>query len=169
MVPVIERGRSGGIRKLFTGRKSYRTTYLLSNQEEEVEIEVIVLCRYKGKYSEEKRIEYLGYCVNQYERELREVAGDYQERFGIESSYRLMNQARGRTASTKEILRYLLVGVAFILLNVWIFFKYSRVSKMRRGGRLVLEALSPFALMLFFISLEVASYFGLIHSISIPY
>ena len=169
VMPAVKKGRgNGGIKKLFKGRKSYRTTYLVSNQEDKVEVKVIVLCSYKGKYSEEKGIEYQVYCVNHYERDLRRVAGDYQDRFGIESSYRMMNEARGRTASSKEALRYLFVGIAFLLLNIWVFFKFSRVSRRRRGGRLVLSVLFPFALMLSFISQGVSSYFGLITSIFIP-
>jgi len=44
----------------------------------------------------------------------------YRQRFGIETSYRQMNQVRTRTTSRSPILRLLLVGLAFILTNFYI-------------------------------------------------
>lgn len=53
---------------------------------------------------------------------------DYRRRFGIESSYSRMHQARARTASRKPGLRALLVGVAFVLTNLWAYLKWACVS-----------------------------------------
>jgi len=44
----------------------------------------------------------------------------YRQRFGIESSYRQMNQVRARTTSRNPVIRLLLVGLAFIMFNLYI-------------------------------------------------
>jgi hypothetical protein len=44
----------------------------------------------------------------------------YRERFGIESSYRQKNQARGWTTSASAEYRLLLEGVALVLRQVWV-------------------------------------------------
>ena len=44
----------------------------------------------------------------------------YRERFGIETSYRQKNQARGRTTSTRAEYRLLLEGIALVLRQVWV-------------------------------------------------
>jgi len=44
----------------------------------------------------------------------------YRQRFGIEASYRQMNQVRARTTSRNPVIRLLLVGLAFILFNLYI-------------------------------------------------
>ena len=42
----------------------------------------------------------------------------YRQRFGIESSYRQMNAVRARTTTRNPAIRLLLVGLAFILVNL---------------------------------------------------
>jgi len=57
------------------------------------------------------------------------------KRFGIESSYKLMNQARARTSTKKPVLRLLYVGLGLLLVNIWIYIQWTRLSIPRRGGR----------------------------------
>jgi hypothetical protein len=45
----------------------------------------------------------------------------YRQRFGIETSYRQKNQARGWTTSTRAEYRLLLEGVALVLRQVWVY------------------------------------------------
>lgn len=44
-----------------------------------------------------------------------------QRRFGIETSYRQMNQGKARTTSTDQRLRLLWLGVALLLRQVWVW------------------------------------------------
>jgi putative transposase len=44
----------------------------------------------------------------------------YRQRFGIETSYRQMNQVHARTTSRNPVFRLLFVGLAFILFNLYI-------------------------------------------------
>lgn len=44
----------------------------------------------------------------------------YRHRFGIESSYRQMNQVRAHTTSRNPVIRLLFVGLAFVMFNLYI-------------------------------------------------
>jgi putative transposase len=44
----------------------------------------------------------------------------YRRRFGIETNYRQMNQVRARTTSRNPVIRLLLVGLAFVIFNLYI-------------------------------------------------
>ena len=63
------------------------------------------------------------------------VQETYRTRFGIETSYRQLEQARIRTSTRDPLLRLLYVGVALILRNVWAWLHWQVLSQPRRGGR----------------------------------
>ncbi len=63
------------------------------------------------------------------------VRAAYRLRFGIESSYRQMNQARIRTCTRDPLVRLLFVGLALILRNVWVWLHLLVLSTPQRGGR----------------------------------
>jgi len=140
IIPVVHRGRSGGSRKLLLGKSSYKTTYTMTSQKEgEETFDVWVVVKYaKGKYGHQGR-EYFAYAVYQPKCELHQLYEEYRLRFGIESTYRLMNRIRARTNSRRPIYRLLLVGIAFVLQNIWVMVKWIYLSIPRRGGRLVLN------------------------------
>jgi Transposase DDE domain len=48
-----------------------------------------------------------------------DVRETYRRRFGIETSYRQLNQSRSRTSSRDPLYRFLLVGLALFLRNLW--------------------------------------------------
>ena len=63
------------------------------------------------------------------------LADTYRRRFGIETSYRLMNIVRARTSSRDPKIRFLFVGLAFTLLNLWVTLQWSVLAVPRQGGR----------------------------------
>lgn len=65
----------------------------------------------------------------------RAVSERYRGRFGIETSYRQMNEARVVTCSRSPSVRLFLVGVALVLRNVWVWLHHELLSTPRRGGR----------------------------------
>jgi putative transposase len=65
------------------------------------------------------------------------VRETYRVRFGLESSYRQMNQGRGRTSTRRPELRLLYVGLALVLRNEWVWLHFAVLSAPRRGGRLI--------------------------------
>ena len=58
----------------------------------------------------------------------------YRRRFGIESSYRQLHQARIRTCTRSPLLRLLYVAIALILRNVWVWLHREVLAQGRRGG-----------------------------------
>jgi len=72
----------------------------------------------------------------------------YRQRFGIETSYRQMNQGRARTCTRNPGVRLFLVAVALLLRNVWVWLHWVVLSGKRRGSRrLRLEVLTLKALL----------------------
>ena len=69
-------------------------------------------------------------------RSVRQVRETYRQRFGIESSYRQLGEAKARTCSSSACVRLLLVGVALVLRNVWVWLHHEALSSPRRGNRL---------------------------------
>jgi len=50
----------------------------------------------------------------------REIRETYRTRFGIETSYRQLNEARIKTCTRDPQLRLLFVGIALVVRNVWV-------------------------------------------------
>ena len=59
----------------------------------------------------------------------------YRGRFGIETSYRQMNQCRIRTTTPRFLVRFFYVAIGFLLRNLWVWLHYAVLSGPRRGGR----------------------------------
>jgi len=72
----------------------------------------------------------------------------YRQRFGIESSYRQMHQARIRTSTRQPVLRLLYVGVALLLRKVWVWLHWEVLAERRRGRRRVTLSQLPFRALL---------------------
>ncbi len=66
-----------------------------------------------------------------------------------------MNICRIKTTSKNPIFRLLYVGFSFLLLNIWIYLFWSKISNPRRGGRLVYNYLFTLKQMLSFLSNEI--------------
>jgi Transposase DDE domain len=62
----------------------------------------------------------------------------YRTRFGIETSYRQMHEARIRTTTRRPAVRLLYAGIALVLRNVWVWLHYTVLAMPRRGGRAIL-------------------------------
>jgi len=70
------------------------------------------------------------------------AAEAYRKRYGIETSYRQMNQGRIRTCTRDPRMRLLLVGIALILRNVWVWLHHEVLGRVRgRGVELHLDLL----------------------------
>ena len=122
VIPIPVRGKSGGVRILFQAA-SRKTTYTFhSPQHGELEVEAVVVKKYsKGRFKR-KGARWFAYAVGQLSKSIapHQVFEMYRQRFGIETSYRQMNQVRARTTSRNPVIRLLFVGLAFILFNLYI-------------------------------------------------
>ncbi len=125
ILPVPVRGKSGGVRILFQAA-SRKTTYTFhSPQHGELEVEAVVVKKYsKGRFKR-KGARWFAYAVGWLSKSIapHQVFEMYRHRFGIETSYRQMNQVRARTTSHQPVIRLLFVGLAFILFNLYILFR----------------------------------------------
>ena len=65
----------------------------------------------------------------------RSVYRVYRTRFGIETSYRQMNQLRIRTTTRNPALRLLFVAIALFLRNLWAWLHWVVLSVRIPGGR----------------------------------
>jgi putative transposase len=72
----------------------------------------------------------------------------YRLRFGIETTYRQLREARIRTCTRDPLLRLLFVGVALVLRNVWVWLHWAVLSEPHRGGRRIDLNQLPFRAML---------------------
>jgi Transposase DDE domain len=89
------------------------------------------------------------------------VKETYRLRFGIETSYRQMNQARIRTCTRDPLLRLLYVAVALILRNVWVWLHWQVLAKRRRGGRRINLGPLCFRKMLVWLQHWAEAYLGI--------
>ncbi len=156
IMPAIRNGKTGGVNQYLKGRKSYKTTHTLNkDKDNEVTFPLWIVCKYlkgkRGKFG----IEYLPYVVYKVKISLDYIYQDYRKRFGIEASYRLKNICRIRTTTKNTLIRLFLVGISFLLVNIWIYLLWSKISKPRRGGRLVYNYLFTLKQMLSFLSNEI--------------
>jgi hypothetical protein len=147
IIPLVIRGKTGGTRALLVGRKSYHTTYtrqsVIYDQET---FPIHVVCLYsKGRYRRRGLYRFAYVVIGQVKMQPRQVADEYRRRFGIETSYRMMNTVRARTTSKSVELRLFFVTLAFLLLNLWSYVKWSHLFVPRRGPRQILHRLLPLA------------------------
>ena len=101
-------------------------------------VSICVSCRnFRGQWKRHGRRALVYACWGAEGRSCAWVRETYRTRFGIESSYRQMNQARGRTSTRRPELRLLYAGLALLLRNEWVWLHFEVLSTPRRGGRLI--------------------------------
>ncbi|KOX95952.1 ISH3 family transposase [Halorubrum tropicale] len=101
-----------------------------------VEFPVYIDCTYlNGKY-DENGVARHGYAADApFIGSPRAARYHYSKRFGIESSYRLFEQAIATTTTRDPTVRLLYVVVSLLLQNVWRYLHYEYVATPRRGER----------------------------------
>lgn len=134
VTPIPVRGKSGGVRSLFQG-KSRKTTYTFhSPKHGKYTVQAVIVKRYsKGRYGRHKS-KWFAYAVTGLPAGIlpAQVFELYRQRFGIESSYRQMNQVRARTSTRNPVIRLLLVGLAFVLFNLYIALRQNLTSALKQ-------------------------------------
>jgi putative transposase len=123
VIPIPIRGKQGGIRQFFGKKQSRYGTYTMhsTKRHRTYTIRVAIVHRYRSPHSH-RRIGWFAFAVRGLP--LRMTPGQvfqiYRHRFGIETSYRQMHSVRARTSSRDPRLRLLLVGLALILVNLYV-------------------------------------------------
>jgi DDE family transposase len=157
LMAVVCRGRKvehpkgpSGTRVFLTWKRSGWGRYTLTDaKKRKATVSICVKCRnYRGQWQRHGRqrlvYAYWGLQPSSY----AWVQETYRSRFGIESSYRQLHQARIRTCTRDPLLRLLFVGLALILRNVWVWLHWEVLSHPRRGGRRIDLAQLPFRALL---------------------
>jgi Transposase DDE domain len=147
LMPLPRRGRKAdhpkgpsGTQALAAWKKSGWARYTLTNaRKQQATVAVCVKCRNRRGERQRHGREALLYAYGGGLRpsSYRWVRETYRSRFGIETSYRQMHQARIRTCTRDPLLRLLYVGLALVLRNVWVWLHWELLAQRRRGGRRV--------------------------------
>jgi putative transposase len=158
LMPVVLRGRKadhpegpGGTRVFaLRTRGGFDEYQVTAANKQTARVRICIHCRnYNGQWGRHGR-QSLVYAFWRLEpSSTRWVRETYRKRFAIETSYRQLHQGRARTSTRNPLVRLLLVGIALILRNVWVWLHYMVLSTPRRGHRrLNLERLPLRAMLL---------------------
>lgn len=165
------RGKKGGTRALCRGNKSYRTTYTFKNGHRSFTANLVVCrtfttARRTGRMK--RRAAWLIFILIHLELSPRQTRRLYRRRFGIETGYRCAGRVRGWTTSSNPVYRFLLIGLSFFLLDVWLHLRWLFTQVPRRGCRYLDEGRFRLARFARFIAHAVEQHYGGVYSISAP-
>ena len=168
LMPVVHRGRKSkrplaelkGTRRFLAWKKSGFATHEMKNRKQQTRVNIAVAQRERNgsrrrsraKPGRPKSSQPMVFCFWGFHlRSPRQAAQTYRSRYGIETSYRQMNQARIRTCTRDPKIRLLLVGIALVLRNLWVWLHATALGRIRGKGvelRLHLLRLRTMLLML---------------------
>lgn len=152
VMPVVVRGKQHGTREIINRKRTHRTRYTMQSPNYgSVSFDIWVVGTYQMGKRGQHGVEYIAFAVYGIQLAIRALPDDYRRRFGIETSYRLKNLSRIRTATKNPAIRLLFVGIAFLLVNLWVFIVWTYVSRPRKGARLLYPQCFPFKTMLQFL------------------
>jgi len=133
------RGTTGGTRALCQGRRSYCTTHTFRGEHGREFTAPVAVCRVfttaRRTQRLKRRAEWLVFILIHLPLSPRAARQVYRGRFGIETSYRCAGRVRGWTTSRNPAYRFVLLALAFVLLNVWIHLRWIFTQVPRRGRR----------------------------------
>ena len=164
------RGKSGGTRALCKGRAGYRTQHTFRSAKYGEFTADVVIARtfttHKRSKRGKRRLQWLVYvvfrCNDLSPRQIRRL---YRRRFGVETSYRCMRQVRAWTTSRNPALRFLLIALWFILVNLWLQLRWHFAQIPRRGARKIDEDRFELQRMASFLNRAIEAIYGVISSI----
>lgn len=164
IVAVPIRGKKGGTRALCHGRGSYRTNYTFRNPEfGELTVPLAVVRTFRTRRDGTLQAVWLIYVVlNAKDVPLRKIRKLYRRRFGIESSYRLLEQVRGHTTARNPALRFLWMGIALLIGNIWIALHWKYLLQRYRGRFRILRKHFILDRMAQFLSRAVEKIYGVV-------
>lgn len=135
------RGKTGGLKALCVGKKSYRPKHVFKSQKHGAE--ELEMALFKGftttikKGKKVRRAKWLAYILIEAEANLsaKKVKENYRKRFGIEASYRCAKKVRGWTTSSNAAYRFVLMGMSFLMTNIWQELQEKWTRKAQVGRR----------------------------------
>jgi putative transposase len=132
------RGKRGGTRALCRGRGSYFTDYTFPTGTYPAHTTHMAVVRTFNKKNGKRKATWLLYVLIHVKVNAPEtIRARYRSRFGIETDYRCMRQTHARTTSQNPLVRFFLISLAFLLVNLWVTLRWHFGQVPRRGGRRV--------------------------------
>lgn len=142
LMPAVARGRVRadgtvtGIRAYKLKKRGGWGEHTLTSGKRRTQVHIAVYAgNYRGQWQRHGRFAWVYAYWGFQPSSPRWVADTYRSRFGIETSYRQMNQGRIRTCTRSPLQRYLYVALALILRNLWVWLHWEVLSTPRRGQR----------------------------------
>jgi hypothetical protein len=133
------RGTTGGTRALCPGHQSDGTPHTFTGPQGVECTAALLVCRVfttarrPGRHV--RQADWLVFVQLPLALSPRYARHRYRSRFGIETSYRCEGQVRGWTTAKNPAYRFVLLALAFVLLNGWIHLRWLFTQVPRRGGR----------------------------------
>lgn len=166
LMPVVFRGRRPRPGSKLTGLRAIRRRpagwyeHTMRYKGQEATVRVCVGYRThrnrKDRKRKQQKLVFAAWKVRGTPTSIRER---YRKRFGIETSYRQMREARIRTCARDPHLRLVFMAVALLLRNVWVWIHHTLLAEGREDDlKLHLEKLR-FAQMLEWIAREIIRQF----------
>ena len=164
------KGKTGGTRALCQGRRSYRTEHTFRSEDYgELTVPVMVVHTRSQRRDGTYIWAWLVYVLlNVPDLTPRQVRQAYRRRFGIESSYRLLEQVRGHTTARNAALRFLWMGIALLIGNIWIALHWTFLRRCGSGPRRVARWAFILPCMLQFLRRAIEAIYGVISCIDPP-
>ena len=166
------RGTTGGSRALCQGRRSYCTTHTFRGAHEAEFTAAVAVCRVfttaRRTRRLKRRAEWLLFILIHLQISPRYARQLYRSRFGIETSYRCTGQVRGWTTAQNPAYRFVLVALAFVLLNVWVHLRWIFTQVPHQGRRWLDTKRFPLARLATFIRRALEQLYGCIQIVTAP-
>jgi hypothetical protein len=139
IIPVVMRGRKpkrGTKAKGLRACRSWKAgthdyTHRAGNESVEFRL-VITYKTYHHRRTKKRGVKKMFFATWKVRLSPTAVRETYRRRFGIEASYRQLNQSRSRTSTRDPLYRLLLVGLSLFLRNVWQWLVHSTRKALRR-------------------------------------
>ena len=140
IIPAMVRGRKPKGRKKATGLRAIRKKKngyyhhtlkgKVGGKQRSSPVTICVASKsYTHKKTGKRRTKKLMYVVSKVRLTPREIREMYRTRFGIETSYRQMHEARIKTCTRDPRLRLLFIGIALVLRNVWVWLHFKLAKR----------------------------------------
>jgi hypothetical protein len=172
LIACTIRGTTGGTRALCQGRKSYATVHTFRGKQGKEFTAAMLVCRVFTTARRTGRLhrqaEWLLFIELGLTLSPRYARHLYRHRFGIETSYRCEGQVRGWTTAKNPAYRFVLLALAFVLLNVWIHLRWLFTQVPRRGGRWLDTRRFPLLRFVRFLQRALETWYGGVQAITAP-
>lgn len=171
IIPAMARGRKPKGRKKATGLRALRKkkngyyrhtlTGKVGGQPRSSPVTICVASKsFTHKKTGKRRTKKLLYVIWKVRLTPRGIREMYRTRFGIETSYRQMHEARIKTCTRDPRLRLLFVGIALVLRNVWVWLHFQLAKEKWSEQPQLFLGLLHFGEMLRWISQVVGGLLG---------